>query len=306
MSRFYKALKEASRLQPDSNPIPFAAETSVSGGNASAFVEAGVADPAPVLENLELPGRLSSQLKSTSEALKTAAAALFGSRTDIVLDQKARLIPHAIDGIVVEHYRRLRTKLLQHHSEHPFKTLLVTSPGPQEGKTVTALNLALSFAMLPNFKVLVVDGDLRRGSLGQWIQVEEHAGLSDLVEGTAALEDVVLKSDDLAAHFMVRGNSKMAPAELLQSPKLGTHFQRMAEHFDLVIVDSPPVNLVTDAQLLAAQCDAVLLIARAYSTTRKSLEGAVRDLSPFRLVGTVLNGGSRAQLYAGRKNGYYS
>jgi len=292
MSRFYKALKEASRMQEDSGADSLAASLAVS--------------ESPVLESLEGTAPeappVSSPVQST---LRSAAAALLGNSAKIVLDQKARLIPHAVDRVVIEHYRRLRTKLLQQHEKQPFKTLLVASPGPQEGKTVTTLNLALSFAMLPSFRVLVVDGDLRRGSLGQWIQMEGHPGFSDLIEGTAGLEDVVLKSDDLATYFIVRGNSKIAPAELLHSPNLGKHFSRMAEHFDLVLLDSPPVNLVADAQLLAASCDAVLLIARAYKTTRKSLEGAVRDLSSFRLVGTVLNGGSRAQLYPRRHNGYY-
>jgi len=78
----------------------------------------------------------------------------------------------------------------------------------------------------------------------------------------------------------------------------------MTEEFDLVLVDSPPVNLITDAQLLAGHCDAVLLVARAFSTTSKSLEQTATELKAFRMIGTVLNGGTRAQLYR-RYNGYY-
>jgi Mrp family chromosome partitioning ATPase len=70
------------------------------------------------------------------------------------------------------------------------------------------------------------------------------------------------------------------------------------------VVDSSPVNLITDAQLLAENCDAVLVVARAFSTTRKSLEQTVQELSAFRIIGTVLNGGTKAQLYR-RYNGYY-
>jgi Mrp family chromosome partitioning ATPase len=77
----------------------------------------------------------------------------------------------------------------------------------------------------------------------------------------------------------------------------------MTEQFDLVLVDSPPANLVTDVQLLAANCDAVLLVARAFSTTRKAFEEAVHNLQPFRVIGTVLNGGTAKRSY--RYNEYY-
>jgi capsular exopolysaccharide synthesis family protein len=226
------------------------------------------------------------------------------SHVPISLDTTARLLPHVTNSGVVEHYRRLRTKLLQQHATRPFQILLVTSPGPEEGKTVTVLNLALSYAMLPNYKVLIVDGDLRKGSLGKWLGVHGTPGLSNLIDGSATLEQVVLKSDEFPVHFMVRGNSKTPAAELLNSPLLGTHLRHMVEHFDLVIVDSPPVNVITDTHLLAANCDGVLLVARAYSTTCKALERAAADLSAFRIVGTVLNGANRNQLYR-RYDGYY-
>jgi capsular exopolysaccharide synthesis family protein len=181
---------------------------------------------------------------------------------------------------------------------------VVTSPNPQEGKTVTVLNLGLSFAMLPSFKVLIVDGDLRRGSLGKWLGADEFPGLSNLVDGSASLEDVVLKNDDTPLHFVARGHSQTSAGELLHSPQLSAHFQQMAKYFSLLLIDSPPANLVTDTQLLAANCDAVLIIARAFTTSRKSLEKAVQDLQAFRVLGTVLNCGTRAKSYK-HYRGYY-
>jgi capsular exopolysaccharide synthesis family protein len=223
----------------------------------------------------------------------------------VVLDEKARLIPHTVDPSVVEHYRRLRTKILQQQSNEHFRILMVTSPGPQEGKTVTVVNLGISFALLPSFKVLMVDGDLRRGSLGSWLGIEEDTpGLSNLVDGSATLEDVVLRCDDTPFAFVVRGNSKASPAELLNSPQLPGHFRAMAKHFDLVLVDSPPVNLLTDTQLLATGCDAILLIARAFATTNKALKNAIQDLAPFNVIGTVLNGGPKSRL-GWRNRAYY-
>ena len=233
-------------------------------------------------------------------AVATVQEGFFVSHADVKLDQTARLIPHAVDSAVVEHYRRLRTKIMQQHASKPFRSLLVTSPNPGEGKSVTVLNLGLSFALLPSFRVVVVDGDLRKGSLGKWLGVERRPGLSNLIDGSAKLEDVVLKSDESSMCFVVSGTSEAAPAELLNSGALSGHFQRLGEYFDMIVVDSPPVNLITDTQLLAASCDAVLLVARAFSTPRKTFEKTVQELAPFRVIGTILNGGTKA-----RHHGYH-
>jgi capsular exopolysaccharide synthesis family protein len=228
-----------------------------------------------------------------------------GTKAEVVFDERARLLPHAADSVVLEYYRRLRTKILQQHATKPIRTLVIASSGPQEGKTITTLNLGLSFAMLPSFKVLVIDGDLRRGTIRKWLGINsDRAGFSDLLEGTAKIDDVILRCDHTNAHFMVRGNSNVAPAELLHSPRLSTELRQLADYFDLILVDSAPLNLVTDAQLIAGSCDAVLMVARAFHTTRKTLEKAGQDLAPFRVIGTVLNGATRAQVYR-RYNGYY-
>lgn len=330
MSRFYRALKEASRLRPPAE----GSETKVDWSSMLApsteeiplvpNPPAASASEPPLLllpELDELDGKLQiddsapsplnlvhqelmDQVMGVAAPGAPPADQVFGTHTEIVIDQGARLIPHAIDPVVVEHYRRLRTKILQQHKAKPFRTLVVASPGPQEGKTVTVINLGLSFAMMPGFRVLIIDGDLRRGSLGKWLGIGGQPGLSNLLDGSSEMEDVVLKCDETPLCFMVRGTSKLPPAELLQSPNAKGHFRRIAEHFDLVLVDSAPVNLVTDVQLLAANCEAVLLIARAFRTKRKALQQAVKDLSSFRVIGTVLNGGTRAELYR-RYHGYY-
>jgi non-specific protein-tyrosine kinase len=158
--------------------------------------------------------------------------------------------------------------------------------------------------MLPNFKVLLMDGDLRKGSLGKWLGVRHAPGLGNLLDGSATLNQVVLKSEDLPLHFIVGGTSKVPSSELLNSPELGSHLRRLAEQFDLVLVDSSPVNMIADAQLLAANCDAVLLVARVFSTTAKAFEKAAADLAQYRIVGSILNGASSGQLYR-RYEGYY-
>jgi capsular exopolysaccharide synthesis family protein len=217
----------------------------------------------------------------------------------IHLDKSARLIPHTTDPAVVERYRMLRTKILQEREKTFFRSLVITSAAPQEGKTVTVLNLALSFAALPNFRVLVVDADMRKGTLGAWLGIDSHRpGLSNLIEGSAQLGEVILKSDDLSLHVMPRGNAQVYD---LHPDHFSPYFRQLAEQYDLVLVDTPPVNLITDVQIMAASCDAILLIARAFSTTSKSLEEAVDKLQSFRIIGTVLNAGTprRSRKYQG-------
>lgn len=220
------------------------------------------------------------------------------------LNRSMPIIQNAVDPMVVEHYRKLRTKILQCQATKSARTLVTTSPSPQDGKTLTVLNLGLSFGMLPNFKVLLVDGDLRRGSLGKSLGVDKRLGFSNFIDGSARFEDVLTKSDRFPFYFIGSGTSEVPAAELLQSYELKSKFAGFAKHFSVVLVDSPPANLITDVQLLAAHCDAVLLIARAYATTRKAFEKTVQDLSSFRIIGTVLNGGTRIPLYR-RYQEYY-
>ena len=298
MSRFYAALKEASRLNPSPNGngeglIPEPRSTDAGGTTAPPDHSISTVSVETAMEEVVAMLGQETPRNGTSP---TAVKAL--------LDRTARLIPHAADPTIVEHYRRLRTKLLHQYQLQPFRLLMIASPNPQEGKTVTTLNLALSFAMIPACKVLVIDGDLRKGSLGKWMAVDGQPGLSNLIDGTAEIQDIVLKSDDIPMHFVLRGNSKASAAELLNSPRLNEYFRSLAEQFDVVLVDSPPLNLITDAQLLAHCCDGVLLVARAFSTTKKALEKAVQDLQPFRVLGAVLNGATRMKRYR-KYSSYY-
>ncbi len=303
MSRLYDALREASRFRQGQNGDDRNGLWEAWGINGTEIppLQPVTAAPAPSPE----PQAASLDDHSAAVAVEpdtvTAPAPVVEApavSAEVNLDKNARLIPHAVDPIIVEHYRKLRSKILQKQEEAPFRTLLVTSASPQEGKTVTVLNLGLSFAMLANFKVLVIDGDMRRGTLGNWLGVSnDQPGLSNLIDGSSPLEDVVLQSSAIPMHFMVRGNSKVSD---MRASQLQIPFQKLCSQYDLILVDSPPVNLMADVQILAGSCDAVLLITRAFKTTRKTLDKAMEDLAPFRLIGTILNAGMIP-----RKKGYY-
>src|ERR1035441_9010317 len=265
MSRFYDALREASRSLPKSNGNTVGGTLAPDGtelrNEAIACAAAIPTVLAPDPESTEMAEASVDEFVELGTPPKNGP---FASKVHTAFDPKARLVTNVPDSAVAEPYRRLRTKILQQQATKAFRSLIVVSPSPQEGKTVTVLNLGLTFAMLPSFRVLVVDGDLRRGNIGTLLGVENRPGLTNLIDGSAKLEDAVLRCADIPIHFLLRGNSEMSPAELLHSPQLGKQFRRISEQFDLVLVDSAPVNLVADSQLLAGCCDAVLLVARAF------------------------------------------
>lgn len=295
MSRFYDALTEASR----------------SAAVAAKLDEATDVEhhPAPPAENCGVSRDDACAVKAAHEAVEVngsgkAAGVSSGALAQIRFDPAARLLPNSARSVVVEQYRRLRTKIFQERASNAFCSVAITSPEPQSGKTVTALNLALSCAMLPNCRVLLVDGDLRRGAVGAYLGLESRPGLSDAIEGTVRLEDAIVRSNEISADFLLRGNSKIPPAELLFSEAAAAQFRKMREGYDLVIVDTPPITLVADTQMIVANCDGVILVVRAFSTSRKALEKATQDLNSARIIGAVLNGGTRAQVYRGY-GGYY-
>lgn len=304
MSRFFRTIQEASHHGQLADLS--SSWESASGSEAAAAAAVLAKEPETAVEEPLAPAHAAPWPVEDVEMLtpqNSVSSGSIGISAQIAIDPKAPLLSRAIEPYVLEYYRRLRTKIIQHQAVKPFRSLIVTSPNPQEGKTVTTLNLGLIFAMLPNFEVLIVDGDLRRGSLSKWLGADSRPGLGNLIDGSANIGDVILKSDKLPVRFMVRGNSKTSAAELLHSPQLGKQMRSITEHFPLVLVDSPPVNMITDTQLLAASCDAVMLVARAFVTTRKSLEKTAADLQTFRVIGTVLNGS--APLGPRRYRGYY-
>jgi hypothetical protein len=189
MSRYYDALKEADRLRSkaaenhverESRPLGPEASELLDEAIASARIAPPVLTPEP--EPKGTPAFLEQDLLDLDTRRPSGSIA---PKIPIVFDQKARLIVNAADSAVSEYYRRLRTKILQLQATKPFRSLLVVSPSPKEGKTVTVLNLGLSFAMLDSFRVLVVDGDLRKGNIGKLLGLGDRPGLTNLIEGSA-------------------------------------------------------------------------------------------------------------------------
>jgi capsular exopolysaccharide synthesis family protein len=200
---------------------------------------------------------------------------------------------------VAECCRAIRTNLLFMSPDKPFKTLVITSSGPQEGKSTTSINLGVAMAQSGN-RVLLLDTDMRRPRLHRAFGVPNELGISSLVVGEGSL-DTAVKSTEVPNLFVLPcGPLPPNPAELLHTRAFAEILKAASERFDRILLDSPPLNAVADAAVLATQCDGVVLVLKAGRTNRESARRALRSLADVqaRMYGAVLNDVDlRAQRY---------
>ena len=190
-----------------------------------------------------------------------------------------------------ESYRSLRTSLQFARQGQPLRTIVLTSPGVDEGKTATLANLAVVFAQAGE-RVVVVSGDLRRPRIGDFFELDEQVGLTSILLGQRTLEEALLPVPGFGRLALLpSGPIPPNPAELLNSAQAQEIFARLRHHFDLVLIDSPPVLPVTDPAVLARHADATLLLAAAGQTRRADLHRAVEKLDQVnaKILGIVLN-----------------
>ncbi len=196
---------------------------------------------------------------------------------------------------VAEAYSRLQTNLafLRPRGENVLKTLVITSPLSGDGKTTSAVNLAVTL-VTRGHRVLLIDADLRRGIINRVFGASRTPGLSDVIAGTTSLEAAVRgvslgRGGEL--HYLPTGSLPAQPAALLDSHALGDLLARLPGYYDRIIIDSPPINIVSDAALLSAHADGVLVIARSGVTATQALSFAMEQLRHVRapLLGAVLN-----------------
>lgn len=194
---------------------------------------------------------------------------------------------------VSEAYRSLRTNITFARPERSPKTLVFTSPMPGDGKTTSAANLAITLAQ-QGLHILLVDADLRRGVLNGVFGLTREPGLSNVLVGgeklTTAIKRIDL-GDAGTLDFLPTGTLPPNPAELLGSDKMRQLLGLLHEKYDAVILDTPPLNVVTDALVLGTIADGVVLIARAGTTDKRALMYAAEQLGNIRasVVGAVLN-----------------
>ena len=188
--------------------------------------------------------------------------------------------------VAVEQYRRLAGTLHEIQVEQGLKTLMVTSALPNEGKTLSIVNLALTLSESCERRVLLIDADLRRPFLHEIFQLPNTEGLTDVLRSDAGELPRVQVTEHLSVLPAGGGSQPMAD---LTSKRLGVLLERWAASFDWVLLDAAPVGFMPDAHLLARLTRAVLFVIAANSTPQQLISRAITELDPDRVVGILFN-----------------
>jgi protein-tyrosine kinase len=189
-----------------------------------------------------------------------------------------------------ESYRSLRTKISRLQSSQGVRSLAISSAVAGEGKTVSALNLAISLAQLESQRVLLVDGDIRTGGLSGVVGLTERVGLSELLQGQCTLDKAVVATDVPRLYLAGAGELTSAASDLFAGAKWKEFIGWCNEIFDMVVVDCPPILGLADFDLISAACDSVIIVVRARRTKRETLAEIGQHLQGKKVLGVVLNG----------------
>ena len=193
-------------------------------------------------------------------------------------------------SISAEAYKTLRTNIQYSSFDKEIKTILVTSTIPGEGKSTIAGNLALSFAQQDK-KVLVIDCDLRKPALHKMFKLSNFKGLSDVIVGNSDLEKAMYNYRD-NFDILTSGKIPPNPSEILASNAMTMLLEKLKTMYDIIIIDSAPLQAVTDAQIISNKVDVTLLVIRAGLTKREAILQAKELLNQVnaKILGVVLNG----------------
>ncbi|HEL1619672.1 TPA: CpsD/CapB family tyrosine-protein kinase [Streptococcus suis] len=190
-----------------------------------------------------------------------------------------------------ERIRMLRTNLEFIQVNDSLKTIAVTSSIPGEGKSTVAANLAVSLTATGK-NVLLVDADLRRPTVHKTLRVSRFPGISDLIlNPNLPAEDVVYYKEDISLFVMPAGELPPNPSELLASQNMKKIMEELEKHFDYIIYDVPPINSVTDPQIIASRVDGVILVVRSGYVQKDEVRRSRTALENVeaRILGCVLN-----------------
>jgi capsular exopolysaccharide synthesis family protein len=214
----------------------------------------------------------------TARVLRRLSEAVDGK---VVIDQ-------ATSAVSIEEYRRLAATLHGLQVQSGIKTVIISSALPRDGKTLTTTNLALTLSESYKLRVLVIDADLRRPSIHEVFSLPNHRGLAEgLRESDSASLPALEVSPTLAV--LTAGIPDRAPMAGLTSQRMKELLAEASARFDWVLLDTPPIGLISDAQLLASLVDGVILVVGAGSTDYRAITHTVSQLGRERIIGVVLN-----------------
>ncbi len=240
------------------------------------------AAPTPAAAGQAAHNEATAQVKYQSTKIVDVPDAVF---------EKNRLIAAFSNHELTDSYRMLRTRVLQQMTANHWNVLALTSPATGHGKTLTAINLAISLAREVNHTVLLADLDLRNPSIHEYFEYQPAVGLSDYLQDDVPLSEVLF-SPGIDRLVVLPGREAIAnSSEMLSSPKMVNLISELKNRYPdrLVICDLPPMLATDDALTFAPFIDAMLMVAEAGGTKSGDLEQSLRILKNAPLLGTVLN-----------------
>jgi protein-tyrosine kinase len=229
----------------------------------------------------------SSERPDAHPAITPARPLVQQSRSQADPDLEARLVTGGLNAVSLEQYRRLAAALHEAQAESGLKTVMLTSAAPDEGKTLTAVNLALTLSESYARRVLLIDADLRGPCVHSVLNVPNRRGLSDTLADASLELPVQAVSERLSV--LTAGRPGRTPLAGLSSPRMGAVLEECGRRFEWVLLDTPPVGVLPDAQLLARLVGAVIVVIGAGSTPATVVERTIAELGPECIIGTVLN-----------------
>lgn len=207
---------------------------------------------------------------------------------------------------IVESYKNIRTNITSLMAKNNAKILAISSPNAAEGKSTTSLNIAITISQLEK-KVLIIDADTHRPTIHKKLKIENNKGLLDLLVEKGDISEAVYHHNDYL-DVLTSGSNTTKPTELLNSEKFDELLNEIREIYDYVIIDTPPINPVSDALVIAQKVDAVVLVVRASSTTHDAFKKALKSLNvlDLKVDGVIINGADpRPKGYYKSKYSYY-
>lgn len=257
------------------------------------------------LENAQVRMTTSAELASPIEEQKVDAEVSLANRdidkisynkTAVVkLDQsnleRNRIVSHAKNNLYSNVFDSLRTQVLHKMEENSWKTIAVVSPNPASGKTFVAINLAISIAQQPQKTAILLDLDLRRPKVANYLGLNVAQSMNDYLQGSAKLEDLMI-SPGIARLVVVPTMRPVAKSsEILSSSKVINLIQELRDRYEsrIVIFDAPPILNSDDAMVLLPQVDCFLLVVANGMSTKAEIEEAMHYLPQEKLLGVVFN-----------------
>src|SRR5271156_5411950 len=204
-----------------------------------------------------------------------------------------------------EEFRTLRTRMNHLQTVQPLHTVVISSPSPAEGKTFTAVNLALAESHLAESSILLGDFDLRRPVMHNLFQVNRSPGLSDFLTGQCTFPQALRKIEGMNLYLLPAGSPVKNPLELLNTRQCKALFEELPRCFHWAIFDTPPLLFSADANLLATLADGTILVVKIGSTTFDNITRAIQSLCENNVLGIVANGARASELYS-KYTYYYS